>query len=80
MRLDDFLSTVGIVKRRTIAKELSQNGMVEINGHRAKPAHTVKAKDIIMIKGTNGASFEVLEIPTGSVSKESRAEYIKEIT
>ena len=42
MRLDDYLSTVGVVKRRTIAKELAQNGLVEVGGRRVKPAYQVK--------------------------------------
>lgn len=79
MRLDDFLSTVGIVNRRTVAKELCSNGMVEVNGRKAKPAYIINPNDIIKIKGAHGASFEVLDVPTGSVSKESRSEYIKEI-
>ncbi len=39
MRLDDFLSTVGVIKRRTLAKEISQKGQVQVNGRKAKPAY-----------------------------------------
>jgi ribosome-associated heat shock protein Hsp15 len=80
MRLDDFLSTVGVIKRRTVAKEMCSNGMVEVNGHKAKAAYAVKAQDIIRIKGTSGASYEVLDIPSGSVPKENRMNFVREIS
>ena len=77
MRLDDFLSTVGIIKRRTVAKELGTAGMLEVNGRKAKPAYEVKVGDIIHIKGNNSQSAEVLDVPTRSVPKEDRSRYFK---
>jgi ribosomal 50S subunit-recycling heat shock protein len=77
MRLDDFLSTVGVIKRRTIAKELAQNGMIEINGHAAKPAHEVAVADIIHVKGTHAVTVEVLAVPGGSVAKDQRDRYVR---
>lgn len=79
MRLDDFLSTVGLVKRRTVAKELAQNGMVAVSGHAVKPAYQVKVSDIIQIKGKRAITAEILEIPTGSVPKAERGRYFKEL-
>jgi ribosomal 50S subunit-recycling heat shock protein len=80
MRVDDYLSTVGVVKRRTVAKELGQNGLIAINGQRAKPAAAVSVGDIIHIKGNRSVTVEVLEIPTGSVPKDKRDKYFKTIT
>ena len=80
MRIDDFLSTVGIVKRRTVAKELAQKGMIAVNGRTVKPAYQVKINDIIAIKGSRGSTVEVLGIPTGSVPKADREKYFKELT
>jgi len=77
MRLDDYLSTVGAVKRRTIAKELAANGLCEVGGRKVKPAYQVKVGDVIEIKGTRPAKVEVLAVPTGSVPKERRDEYFK---
>lgn len=77
MRLDDFLSSVGIIKRRTVAKDLGSRGMIEVNGKRAKPAYQLKINDIIVIKGANHAAFEVLAIPSGSVNREGRASYFR---
>lgn len=79
MRLDDFLSTVGIIRRRTEAKEMCQNGLVEVNGHKAKPAHVVKPNDIIRVKGSSPQAIEVLNLPSGSVSKDSRSHFVKDL-
>ena len=80
MRIDDFLSTVGIIKRRTTAKELAHNGMIVVNGRTVKPAYLVKIHDIISLKGSHGGTFEVREIPAGSVPKANREKYFRELT
>ena len=77
MRLDDYLSTVGLIKRRTVAKEMAQNGLILVNGQKAKAAHPIKLNDIIQIKGSHPLSAEVLDIPGGSVAKEQREKYFK---
>ncbi len=79
MRIDDFLSTVGIIKRRTIAKEMGAHGLIVVNGRPVKPAHEVKLGDIIQIKGSHPVAVEVLDIPTGSVARSERESYFKEI-
>jgi len=79
MRIDDFLSTVGVVKRRTVAKEMAQNGLILVNQKKAKPAYQIKVSDIIQIKGKNPRALEVLDIPKGSVSKEKRPTYFKSL-
>lgn len=79
MRLDDYLSTVGIVKRRTVAKDLGSNGLIEVNGRRVKPAYAVNISDIIHIKGSRPYTAEVLEVPRGSVPKSERDRYFREI-
>ena len=77
MRIDDFLSTVGIIKRRSMAKEITDNGLVEVNGRRVKPSYIVRINDIIVVKGTHPIKVEVLKLPPGSVAKAARAEYFK---
>jgi ribosomal 50S subunit-recycling heat shock protein len=77
MRIDDYLSTVGLIKRRTVAKEMGANGLLEVNGRKVKPAYEVKTGDIIQIKGKQAKAAEVLEIPSGSVPKEGRERYFK---
>ena len=77
MRLDDYLSTVGVIKRRTVAKELGQNGLIHVNDRRVKPAYLVKLNDIISIRGTHPVTVEVIGLPTGSVPKERREEFFR---
>ena len=77
MRLDDYLSTVGIIKRRTVAKEMADNGLVEVNGRKVKPSYEIKLNDIIVIKGSHPYKAEVMEIPHGSVAKEKRSAFFK---
>ncbi len=79
MRIDDYLSTVGAVKRRTVAKEMASNGQIAVNGRAVKAAYQVQQHDIITIKGVRGRTIEVLALPTGSVPKERRSEYFKEL-
>ena len=79
MRIDDFLSTTGVVKRRTVAKELGVNGLVEANGRRVKPAYEVKVGDIVRIKGSRPLTVEVIAIPNRSVPKLERSRYFKSI-
>jgi ribosomal 50S subunit-recycling heat shock protein len=78
MRLDNYLSDLGIVKRRTVAKDLADGGHVKINDRRAKPAHKVKVGDIIEITGKSHIKLRVLNIPSGkSVPKPARPEYFE---
>jgi len=79
MRIDDFLSTVGIIKRRTVAKDLGTNGLIEVNGRKVKPAYAINVNDIIRINGSRPFAAEVLDVPTRSVPKSERDRYFKEI-
>lgn len=49
MRLDKYLKTARILKRRTISKELAAHQRVTINGRIAKPASDVQPGDVIEI-------------------------------
>ena len=45
MRLDKFLKVSRIIKRRTVAKEACEKGLVQINGKTAKSSSEVKIGD-----------------------------------
>ena len=77
MRVDDYLSTIGVIKRRTVAKDFGTNGLLEANGRKIKPAYAVKLGDIIRIKGSRPMAIEILDIPTRSVPKGERDRYFK---
>lgn len=50
MRIDKFLKISRIIKRRTLAKEITDQGRILINGRVAKAGTTVKEGDQINIK------------------------------
>ena len=81
MRIDKFLNSVNIVKRRAVADEMCKEGVVFINGKKAKSSKDVKAGDIIEIHYLSGVKkFEVLKLPeTKTIPKSKKNEYVKEI-
>ncbi|MFC3750569.1 MULTISPECIES: RNA-binding S4 domain-containing protein [Bacillales] len=50
MRLDKFLKVSRLIKRRTVAKDVSEQGRVLINGRESKPSSTVKLGDEITVQ------------------------------
>ena len=50
MRINKFLSTLGIASRRSIDKYI-EDGLIEVNGEKATPGMDVSEKDEIFIKG-----------------------------
>ncbi|GIO69568.1 RNA-binding S4 domain-containing protein [Paenibacillus sp. KQZ6P-2] len=50
MRVDKFLKVSRLIKRRTVAKDVSDQGRVLINGREAKPSSTVKIGDEITVQ------------------------------
>lgn len=49
MRLDRYLKVSMVIKRRTVAKELADAGLVLVNGKIAKPNTEIKVNDNIEI-------------------------------
>lgn len=47
MRLDLVLKLSGLIKRRTVAKELADRGRILINDRTAKPSSEVKSGDLL---------------------------------
>ena len=69
MRLDKFLKVSRLIKRITIANEVSDMGRVLINVNPAKPAKQIKENDIITIEyATRTLKARILRVPTGNVS------------
>jgi ribosomal 50S subunit-recycling heat shock protein len=50
MRLDKFLKVSRLIKRRTLAKEVSDQGRILINGKEAKASSNVKVGDELTIR------------------------------
>jgi len=69
MRLDKFLKVSRLIKRRTVANQVSDTGRVLINGNPAKPSKQIKEGDILEIVYANRSiKAKVLKVPSGNVS------------
>ena len=77
MRLDKFLKVSRLIKRRTVANEVSDKGRVLVNGSAAKPSKQLKEGDIIKIESVkNPITVKIVKIPQGNVSiQESQTLY-----
>ncbi len=64
MRIDKYLKVCRIIKRRELAKEMLDKGMVKINGKIAKPANEVDIGDSIEVTSPSGKviSFQIKDI------------------
>jgi len=82
VRVDKFINTVNITKRRTIAEDMCKSGVVFINDKKAKASKDVKVGDIITIEYLDKTKkYEVLQIPiTKTIPKSAKDEYIKELS
>lgn len=69
MRLDKFLKGSRLIKRRTVANEVSDMGRVYVNGNSAKPSKQIKEGDEIKIEYANRTVIaKVLKVPSNNVS------------
>ena len=50
MRLDKWLWAARFFKTRSVAQQAVAAGRVQLNGERTKPAHEVKAGDMVMVR------------------------------
>lgn len=84
MRLDKFLQISRLVKRRTIANTLCSSGAVSVNGHVAKAGKMLTVGDVICLPHSDGKEaaepeYEVLELPSGNVSRARAATLYRRI-
>ncbi len=82
MRIDKFLNSVNITKRRSVAQDMIKNKVVLINGVVAKSSKNVEVGSIIIINYLESSKeYEVLQIPnTKSTPKSLQHEFIKEVS
>lgn len=80
MRLDKFLKVSRLIKRRTVANSVAEQGRIFVNDILAKPAKQLKAGDIIKIEQYNKTvTVRVLQIPAGNISVQSAATLYEEL-
>ena len=75
MRLDLFLKDSRIIKRRTIAKEFCERGLVKVNDKVAKPSFEIKGGEVITVK--LGDNVFNISAKVETVGKKERASYDK---
>lgn len=69
MRLDKFLKVSRLIKRRTVANEVSDMGRVLVNGNSAKPSKQIKVGDTITIEyATRNLIVRILKVPENNIS------------
>lgn len=73
MRLDKFLKVSRLIKRRTVAKDVSDQGRVLLNNREAKPSATVKIGDELDIQFGQRTLTVRIERLTESTRKEDVA-------
>lgn len=74
MRLDKFLKVSRIIKRRTIAKEVADNGRITVNDRIAKSSTVLAVGDVLTIHfGNKIVSVRVLRM-LESTKKEDSSE------
>ncbi len=78
MRLDAFLKKTHLVKRRELARELCDEGMVRVNGAPKKAAWEVKAGDELQFPLYNRLlRVRVLGLPEGAVPKHDQWSFVE---
>ena len=69
MRLDKFLKVSRLIKRRTVANKVSEQGRIYVNGIIAKPAKQLKEGDIItIVQADTEIKVKIIKVPSGNVS------------
>ena len=71
MRIDKYLKTSRIIKRRSVAADACDAGKVTINGKTAKPSSTIALGDIIEINFNSKIIKLKVEQVTEHSTKES---------
>lgn len=66
MRLDKYLKTARILKRREAAKELALQGRINVNGRVAKPSTEIEVGDVISLH----FGLRILEIKVMDIQKQ----------
>ncbi|APT44575.1 RNA-binding S4 domain-containing protein [Bacillus safensis] len=76
MRLDKFLKVSRLIKRRTLAKEVADQGRISINGTQAKASSEVKEGDELQIRfGQKLVTVQVNELKDTTKKEEAAGMY-----
>lgn len=81
MRIDKYLKVSRLIKRRTLAKDVTENERILVNGRVVKPSYQVKIGDLIsIIFGTKTITVKVssLEASTKKADSSNLYEFVSE--
>ena len=82
MRIDKYLKVSRLIKRRTLAKDVTENERILVNGKVVKPSYQLKLDDLIsIIYGTKTITVKVKSLEP-SIKKEDASnmyEFISEV-
>lgn len=79
MRLDKYLKVSRIIKRRVIAKEYIDRGLVKLNGKIAKASSLVNIDDTLEITFKNETSYyRIINIFESATEEKAKTMYQKE--
>ena len=82
MRIDKYLKVSRLIKRRTLAKDVTDNERILVNDKVVKPSYNVKICDIIsIIYGTKTIKVKVLALENVTKKEDATSlyEFIEEI-
>ena len=78
MRLDKFLKDTGLVRRRTVANDLSDAGRIQVDGRVARASATIRQGQIITLDlGRKVARYEVITVPGRTPRKEEMDRFVR---
>ncbi|MGM9619465.1 MAG: RNA-binding S4 domain-containing protein [Oscillospiraceae bacterium] len=76
MRLDKYLKVSRLIKRRTVANEACDNGLVSVNGRPQRASYEVREGDRITLAfGERTLTVEVVNISENAGKAEAAALY-----
>ena len=76
MRLDKYLKVSRVIKRRTVANEACDGGLITANGRPAKASYDVKPGDILTIRfGNRTTRIRVLSVEERARKEEAAELY-----
>ena len=76
MRLDKYLKVSRLIKRRTVANEACDNGLVTVNDQPARASYEVKEGDKISLRfGARTITVEVVSVQETVRQSEATAMY-----
>jgi len=77
MRIDKYLKVSRLIKRRTVANEVCEQGRVKINDKISKPGNEVKVGDVVEIQfGNNTTAIEITRISEHVAKDDAKEMYI----